>query len=186
MTNRIATFGLSSLLVVGALVLPGGPQPATRVVREPHFTYVDQPTQEAKDIIEWAANRYLEAGLQLPDLAVSFPTFCFGRAALYYVGERSIEFCQITRTNALHEFAHSWDDTSGAVDREAFRKLRRLKVWFGGLDLPSREQGCEHLANIVAWGLTDSDTRTVPDLPANSVSELTTAFIALTGTYPRS
>jgi hypothetical protein len=110
----------------------------------------------------------------------------YGTAALYHVGEGSIEFCQITRANALHEFAHSWDDTSGAVDRNAFLRLRGLKVWFGGLDVPSREQGCEHLANIIAWGLMDVDTRRVPDLPANSVSELTTAFIALTGTTPRS
>jgi uncharacterized membrane protein len=138
-------------------------------------------TTEAKEIIAWAMSRYRAAGLQLPDLTVSFPSFCEGRSALYHVGERSIEFCQITRLNALHEFAHAWDDTSGAVDREAFLKLRGLKVWFGGLDLPSREQGCEQLANIIAWGLMDADARGVPDFTANSVSELTKAFIMLTG-----
>ena len=187
MTNRTAIFRLSTLLLASTLALPrAAAEPAARVVSEPHFTYLEEPTSEAKEIIEWAADRYLEAGLQLPDLAVSFPTFCYGRAALYHVGERSIEFCQITRRNALHEFAHSWDDTSGAVDRGGFLKLRGLSVWFGGLDVPSREQGCEHLANIIAWGLMDVDTRGVPDLPANSVSELTEAFTALTGTAPRS
>jgi hypothetical protein len=177
-TVVVATMVLS-ILAVGHGAEISNARPSS--THKPRFTYLEQPTTEAREIIDWAVSRYRSAGLQLPDLTVSFPTFCEGRAALYHVGEKSIEFCQITRRNALHEFAHAWDDTSGAVDRPAFLKLRGLKVWFGGLDIRSSEQGCEQLANIIAWGLMDADARGVPDLPANSVSELTKAFVMLTG-----
>ena len=46
--------------------------------------------------------------------------------------------------------------------------------------MPSGEQGSEHLADIIAWGLMDVETRGVPQIPANSVSELTAAFVMLT------
>ena len=125
--------------------------------------------------------RFGDAGLQLPDLDISFPARCAGKAALYHVGRASLEFCRINRRVALHELAHAWDDTSGTVDREAFLELRHLTVWFGGIGMPSSEQGSEHLADIIAWGLMDVESRGVPQIPANSVSELTAAFVMLTG-----
>jgi hypothetical protein len=153
-------------------------RPATR---RPYITFVGRPTPKASDTIAWAIDRYRSAGLQLPDLTVSFPTFCAGKAALYHVGRRSIDFCFISRRTVLHEFAHAWDDTSGAVDREGFLALRGLRVWRGDTNMPDAEQGSEQLAQIVAWGLMDAETRGVPQLPANSVSELTRAFTMLTG-----
>ena len=129
----------------------------------------------------WAVSRFGDAGLQLPDLDISFPALCAGKAALYHVGRASLEFCRINRRVALHELAHAWDDTSGTVDREAFLELRHLTVWFGGIGMPSSEQGSEHLADIIAWGLMDVESRGVPQIPANSVSELTAAFVMLTG-----
>ena len=125
-------------------------------------------------------SRFGDAGLQLPDLVISFPALCAGKAALYHVGRASLEFCRINRRVALHELAHAWDDTSGAVDRDAFLELRHLSVWFGGTEMPSGEQGSEHLADIIAWGLMDVETRGAPQIPANSVSELTAAFVMLT------
>jgi hypothetical protein len=47
--------------------------------------------------------------------------------------------------------------------------------------MPSSEQGAEQLANIVAWGLMGCETRTIPQIPNNSASELTKAFGMLTG-----
>jgi len=119
--------------------------------------------------------------LQLPDLQISFPVICSGKGALYHVGKRAIDFCRINKNRALHEFAHAWDDTSGAVNRQAFMKLRGLTVWWGGIEMPSSEQGAEQLANIVAWGLMGCETRTIPQIPNNSASELTKAFAMLTG-----
>jgi len=84
----------------------------------------------------------------------------------------------------LHELAHAWDDTSGAVDREGFEQLRGVTVWFGGLDVPTAEQGSEHLAIIIAWGLMDPETRSAHGLPNSSDAELTEAFELLTQTTP--
>ena len=180
---------MSTLLLVSTIAAPAAAQsgPASRpVTREPRITFVDQPTQRAKDIITWAVDRYVDAGLQLPDLDISFPTSCSGKAALYHVGRSSIDFCFISKRTVLHEFAHAWDDTSAAVDHRAFLELRGLTVWWGGTEMPSGEQGTEHLAEIVAWGLNGAEPRLVPQLPKNSVSELTAAFIFLTGSPPPS
>ena len=173
-----------TVLLIGTLVAPvashSGPPASPRTVR-PRITFVDPPTTKARETIAWAVGRFDDAGLQLPDLRVSFPAYCGGKKALYHVGQGSIDFCfNINKTTVLHEFAHAWDDTSNAVDRDAFMKLRGLTVWWGGTAMPSDEQGSEHLAEIIAWGLLDVDTRSVPQLPENSVGELTEAFVMLT------
>ena len=169
--------------------LPPSPTPRTPAhpehvsapaVHKPRITFVDQPTPQQRDDIQWAVDRFVSAGLQLPDLKISFPALCDGKGALYHVGRKSIEFCRVNKRRALHELAHAWDDTSGAVDRAAFLELRGLSVWWGGTGMRSSEQGAEHLAEIMAWGLMGANPRDVPQLPANSVSELTTAFALLT------
>jgi hypothetical protein len=156
-------------------------QSSPRAWHEPRITFVDEPSPKARQIVGWAVARYREAGLQLPDLKISFPAFCDRKGALYHVGEGAIDFCRINKLRALHEFAHAWDDTSGAVDREGFLKLRGLTVWWGGTKMKSDEQGAEHLAEIIAWVLMGADPRDVPQLPNNSLAELTEAFDVLTG-----
>ena len=184
MTNHTALLRLSSLLLATATVVPaaadGGPG-SLLTWHEPRITFVDEPTPKAREIITWAVDQYRNAGLQLPDLTISFPKLCDGKGALYHVGKRSIDFCRINKRRALHEFAHAWDDTSGAVDREAFLELRGLTVWWGGTEMKSREQGAEHLAEIIAWVLMGSNPKDVPQFPKNSVAELTEAFDMLTG-----
>lgn len=165
--------------------MPSASPPSVNMHR-PHLTYIDQPSPSAEETINWAVDRFVAAGLQLPDLEISFPVVCHGKAALYHVGRRSVDFCRVGTLLALHEFAHAWDDTSGAVDREAFLELRGLHVWFGGLDLPKEQQGAEHLAQIVSWGLMDQDLRRPPNLANNSEAELTEAFELLAGHPPLS
>jgi hypothetical protein len=105
---------------------------------------------------------------------------------LYHVGKQAIGFCRINKGRALHEFAHAWDDTSGAVDRDAFMARRGLSVWWGGTEMRSREQGAEQLAQIIMWGLMGFDPSDVPQIPNNAVSELTAEFVMLThGSIPR-
>jgi hypothetical protein len=183
MTNHTALLRLSSLLLASSIVVPAAAEavPGSRPAwHEPRITYVDQPTPKEREIVSWAVDQYREAGLQLPDLKISFPALCDGKGALYHVGKRAIDFCRINKRRALHEFAHAWDDTSGAVDREAFLELRGLTVWWGGTDMRSSEQGAEHLAEIIAWGLMGSNPNDVPQFPRNSVAELTEAFNMLT------
>ena len=175
------SIGIAAVLVLSILPTSTTAAPNAARTPEPRITFLDQPTAQQREIITWAADRYRAAGLQLPDLTISFPALCSGKKALYHVGRRSIDFCRMNRRTVLHEFAHAWDDTSGAVDRAAFLELRRLTVWWGGTDMPSGEQGAEQLAQIVAWGLMDVDTRGVPAFPDNSVGELTKAFVMITG-----
>jgi hypothetical protein len=189
MSHHTAPLRLSALLLVSTVMAPPAAQsaPASRqhTVVEPRITFLDPPTPKARQIIAWAVDRFGATGLQLPDLDISFPTSCDGKAALYHGGRSSIDLCYVVdKRTVLHEFAHAWDDTSGAVDRAAFLKLRGLSIWWGGIGMPSDEQGAEHLAEIIAWGLMDGDTRSAPQLPANSVSELTHAFVMLTHGSP--
>jgi len=153
-------------------------------VHAPELNFVDQPTPVERETISWAIDRFVDAGLQLPDLDIRFPVFCDGKGAVYHVGQSAIDFCRVSRKNVLHEFAHAWDDTSGAVDRAGFSKLRGVTTWFGGLDVPEREQGSEHLAIIIAWGLLGPNARSAHGLPNNSDAELTEAFEFLAHSSP--
>jgi len=175
----VAIAGVATIGVAGGS-LTGRTAGAQVEVHAPHLTYVDQPTPSQLETITWAVERFVAAGLQLPDLDLRFPVFCHGKGGIYHVGASSIDFCRVNRKNVLHEFAHAWDDTSGAVDREGFLELRGLTVWFGGLDVPAAEQGSEHLAIIIAWGLMDPGTGSAHGLPHNSNAELARAFDFLT------
>lgn len=147
----------------------------------PHLTFIDEPTPSQREVISWAVGRFAAAGLQLPDLDIGFPAFCDGKGALYHVGRSSIDFCRVNRKIVLHELAHAWDDTSGAVNRDGLMNLRGVDVWFGGTEVPAQEQGSEHLAIIIAWGLMDPAARSAHGLPHNSDAELTEAFEFVTG-----
>jgi len=186
-TNAHSVVRLALTAVLAACCLGGpsridaaGPVPA----HAPHLTYINEPTPAQQATIDWAIDRFVVAGLQLPDLDVRFPAFCNGKGAIYHVGNSSVDLCRVNRKNVLHEFAHAWDDTSGDVDREGFLHLRGLTVWFGGLDMPFEQQGSEHLAIIIAWGLMDPGSGSAHGLPDNSDAELTAAFEFLTHRSP--
>jgi hypothetical protein len=147
---------------------------------EPKITFVDQPTPKDEATIAWAVDTFREARLQLPDLEISFPASCGRKMALYHPGRQSIEFCRVNKQRVVHEFAHAWDDTSGAVDRQAFLAMRGLEVWWGGVEMPSDQQGAEHLAKIITWGLMGFEPRDIPQLPHNSERELRAAYALLT------
>ena len=185
MSNRTSLVQLSAVLLAVSIGVAEAPHTtAAPQWREPVITYLDPPTPQQQEIITWAVERYHQAGLQLPDLSISFPPICDGKGALYHVGHRSIDFCRVNKRRALHEFAHAWDDTSGAVDRQAFLRLRGLSVWWGGTDMPSSEQGAEQLAQIVAWGLQGAHPSDVPQFPNNDVVTLTAAYVSLVGAQP--
>ncbi|MCP3938538.1 MAG: hypothetical protein GY708_24590 [Actinomycetia bacterium] len=164
------------------------------------ITYLGESTPEQRNTVEWAVARYQEAGLNLPDLEVSFPAMCRGKAGLYFIGEAHIDLCNVSRRVALHELAHAWDDAGGTPDREAFMERRGLGHWTSRSDRRSVESGGEQLARIITWGLMDVDTtngyaaypgqprdgqpRRLPGLPSSTIDELREAFTALTGIDP--
>ena len=183
MTNHSALLRMGFLILAFTTGVPAAAQSASASRpqwREPRIIFIDPPTQRARDTIMWAVDRYRQADLQLPDLSISFPEYCSGKAALYHVGHNAIDFCFVNKHTMLHELAHAWDDTSGAVDRKAFLQLRGLHVWWGGVDMPSSQQGAEQLAQIIDWGLSTADSRPIPQIPRNSPAELKTAFGLLT------
>ncbi len=97
---------------------PALADPAAAVI-----TYLDQPSEADRDVVEWAAERFREAGLRLPDLTISFPTTCGGKAGAYHVGRDHIDLCGPSHRLVLHEFGHAWDDNT-SVDREEFERAR--------------------------------------------------------------
>ena len=107
MTNLTSLLRLSSLLLVAQWSVPAAAQAGAVAngMREPRITFVDPPTPKAREIIAWAVDRYRDAGLQLPDLKISFPSPCGGKGALYHVGRSAVDFCRINKHRVLHEFA---------------------------------------------------------------------------------
>ena len=167
----------------------------------PTMTFVDAPSDDERQMVEWAVERYLEADLQLPDLEISFPASCGGKAGRYHVGLSHVELCRPTHKLILHEFAHAWDDNSN-IDREAFLERRVLAHWYEQPDQRSTESGGEQLAQIITWGLMDVDItarvsewagqpiaeqpRHLPGFDNSSPEILTDLFVQLTGSSPLS
>ena len=203
MTNNAALATLA-LTLFAALLGPARETspPANLAPSAPSISYLDVPSEEEAEMVDWAIQRYLEVGLQLPDLDISFPANCGGKAGRYLVGQQHIELCRPHRKVVLHEFAHAWDDTSTNVDRDSFVDLRGLDDWYEQPGERSHGTGGEQLALIVAWGLMDVDiTALISEFPGQPVDEqpryltgladgspemLTNLFSLLTGSSPLS
>ena len=124
------------------------------------------PTDET--LVEWAMDRYTEAGLSLPTIRLSFHADsapCEGALGGHRIeGEVSrvyicvVEFgatrqLKVKRT-LLHEFAHAWDNHYlDDETRSAFMDLAGLDGW--SFDTPYDERGSEHAAETITWGLLD-------------------------------
>lgn len=194
-----APFGLLTRGHEGAVSAPLAPVISAPVITAPTITYLDVPSEDQREVVAWAVGRYVEAGLELPDLEISFPVTCGGKAGRYLVGQNTIELCRPHRKLVLHELAHAWDDNS-SLDRPAFLKERGLEHWYEQPGQRSNESGGEQLALVVTWGLMDVDTthpvaewagqpidqqpRLLPGLADGTPRLLTEMFVQLTGTSP--
>jgi hypothetical protein len=79
----------------------------------------------------------------------------------------------MARRNLLHEMSHAWAERYVTGERrERFLELRGLRSWNGG-DVPWRERGFEHAAEILAWHL--GDRILTPTVPDNEPERLETA-----------
>lgn len=203
MSNR--TISVASLLAICLLGLAaqtvpievsGDPAHAPNDLDPPeiilrNLTPYDQPAE----IVEWSVARYKLAGLQLPDVQVSFYSWdpslkdCAGHGGLwtFYQDRHSIDVCAVgvpsRRRMLLHEFAHAWThENLTEDDRRAFLNGRGLESWNQpGSDWDNR--GTEHAAEIINWGLymyCDPEHMIEADDPAS----LTVAFRQLTDAEP--
>ncbi len=124
------------------------------------------PTDEA--LVDWAMDRYREAGLSLPTIRLSFHSDsapCEGAMGGHRLedGISRVYICVVefgatrqlkVKRTLLHEFAHAWDNHYlDDATRSAFMDLAGLDGW--SFDTPYDERGSEHAAETITWGLLD-------------------------------
>lgn len=102
------------------------------------------------------------------------PEVCEGHCPAHVPGVLAI---------VLHEIAHAWLDANLAtIDTEGFLEHAGLEAW-RDRDLAWDENGVEHAADTIAWGLMDRDIEMLR-LGQPTAEELTRGFRLLTGTDP--
>ncbi len=144
------------------------------------------------DVVEWAADLYEEAELELPPLRFEHHPDdrerCGGWMGVHQSdGDRSvIGLCVAEPTPqvewlVLHEIAHAWTTLSLTDERrEAFRELRG---WEGWRTEEWHESGSEQAAEILAWGLIDRAVGVVT-ITDTSCDALDAGYRTLTGRAP--
>ncbi len=144
------------------------------------------------DDVQWALSRYVEAGIELPFVQIwmhGTRSGCAGSElkarsgfATWRDGTAIVFVCNSNYT-LLHELGHVFDRHAlSDADRERFMALRGVGEWQAGAWL---EQGQEHLADVLAWGLGETATRYGRTQP-NDEASIAAAFIAATGVEPLS
>lgn len=104
--------------------------------------------------MQWAIDRFLDSGLDLPNLEIRFAQDCqerFGAWGRIRWGSTTLWRAEVcTKGVYLHELAHAWDRWNlTEADRRLFLELRGLDAWQGS-DVPWAERGEEDLARLVA------------------------------------
>ena len=157
------------------------------------------------DALEWGLQRLADAGLEVPEVASATFTvqseFCDDIRARYLRTEDGVEleFCMDEESacadedcseilpgwNAvvLHEIAHAWLDTHlDVIDTDRFLDHVDLDTW-RDRDLPWDQNGQEHAADTIAWGLMDRDIEMLR-IGQPTAEELVEGFRILTGIEP--
>jgi hypothetical protein len=131
-----------------------------------HTVTIDATTPDWTRRVEWALERFRDAGLPLPPMAITVHDSdapCDGNSGLYLPNDPvEIHLCTLGsadsrtgRVTTLHELAHAWAEAElSAGERAAFLELRGLDAWYDR-ELPPHERGNEHAAEVVSWGLMD-------------------------------
>jgi hypothetical protein len=177
--RRIIASALTVVVIAGTATasiyagVPEPPPPSTPAISALEPTLGEVIIDEAADpadeaLVDWAIDRYREAGLLLPTIHLSFHTDsspCEGARGGHRIeDEVSRVYVCVTELGAtrelkvkrtlLHEFAHAWDHHNLTDDvRAAFMELHSLDGWT--FDVPYEERGSEHAAETITWGLLD-------------------------------
>lgn len=140
--------------------------------------------------LQWALERYAEAGLELPHVEAwthDKRASCSGSVGQGLSGFTtwrdgvSIVFNCGTRHTLLHELGHVYDrHMLTDAEREAFMQLRGVSEWQHDIWLQS---GQEHLADVLAWALSPGEDRHAQTEPRDEAS-LTIAYQLATGLQP--
>ncbi len=137
-----------------------------------------------------AVERFGMAGLDLPPVILEFDgpnqAACGGAPARTSITAESnlIRLCWTDEFILLHELAHVWVSFNvRPAQHEPFMAMRNDVQLWASSQVPWEQRGCEHAANVIAWGLLEDPypiSRTYPNDPA----ALRSAFVLLTGTNP--
>jgi hypothetical protein len=134
--------------------------------RVPLEITIDSTSPEWTRRVEWGLERFRDAGLPLPAMAITVhdnDAPCDGNSGLYLPNDPvEVHLCTAApvdsrpaRVTTLHELAHAWAESQLSTDERAtFLELRGLDVWYDRR-LPPHERGAEHAAEVVSWGLMD-------------------------------
>lgn len=155
----------------------------------PSETTMTGGSDEQRQTMAWALERYSASGLELPLLHIelhSDVSFCGGNRGFFSPSSTpwTIGICTNERSLVLHELGHAWvENTLSEADRASYVRHRGLESW-NDPETPWRDRGSEHAANTMAWGLSGTPLRGMPtDGP---LAERNAAFQFLTGmTTPR-
>jgi hypothetical protein len=158
------------------------------------------------NLVAWGLDRFSEAGLAEPRVPViqldPDDPGCSGATGIYRESAdgRSIVICLAeslicpapdsveeyrlpARSCILHELAHAWEsDNVDDLTRDQFLAAAPVSIWLDP-DAEWEDQGVEHAAEIIMWGLMD-ERLTLHRLESPPCSYLSTQFRLLTGVDP--
>lgn len=147
----------ATIVVVSATVLGVSTEPVEQlpvaIDDSPHFL-LNGATLDEADRMQWAIDRFLDSGLDLPSLDIHFAQDCqerFGAWGSIQWGSTTPWRVEVCTTGVyLHELAHAWDRWNLTdADRRMYLDLRGLDAW-QGRDLTWVQRGEEDLAWLVA------------------------------------
>ena len=184
----------AALALLSASMLAGSGQDLPGNDAAPQRVTIDSSSPEWARRIEWGLDRFADAGLSLPAMAISVhddDAACDGYSGLYLPNEPAeVHLCtpgpvdsRRVKLTTLHELAHAWAESQlGAAERAAFLELRGLDMWYHPR-LPPHERGAEHAAEVVSWGLMDEMIPIIRIYDADP-AELSEAFMMLVDRLP--
>lgn len=154
--------------------------------------FVEAGTVHEERLAEWAIGRFEIAGLALPDVGIHFhedDDGCLGYHGLHTTqpsGSR-IDICArgfvVQVRTLLHELAHAWASREFPIERrDGFLALRGLDVWHDDVTRWN-QQGTEHAAEIIAWGVAEH-ARLPGRIADHDPDSVAVAYEYLTGQKP--
>jgi hypothetical protein len=157
----------------------------------PGTASVTGATPAERRVVTWVVERFDEAGLTLPTLAIAFhadPAGCHGNSGLFREGR--LDVCTRGKTVAyqrnvvMHELAHAWSALNLThAEIVSFTDARALSSW-NDPSVPWGYRGFEQAAEVITWGI--GDRAIAPLIPGDpDEDELGAAFELLTGRAPR-
>ena len=193
---RIATSVWATIMLAAGLSTEPAPSTSEPIAADTAPTVVYEGLAGDNEQWEWAAGQFDAAGLTLENVEVRFttdPEPCKGNAGLHISGEGThlVLICTTNeahrRATMVHELAHVWAAQNvDQATRAEFMADRGVSVWYDR-DAEWHEQGTEHAAEVITWGISDQGCWVLPRaiIGDRDVDVLAADYELLTGETPR-